>query len=83
MLANSRQGSIASSADDLLKERQCELYWECQRRTDLIRFGKYTGSAYNWQWKGGIEEGTALAATRALMPIPAQFEATLGQNPGY
>ena len=71
------------TADDLLKERQCELYWECQRRTDLIRFGKYTGSAYNWQWKGGIEEGTALAATRALMPIPAQFEATLGQNPGY
>ncbi len=71
------------SADDLLHERQCELYWECQRRTDLIRFGKYTGSAYNWQWKGGIEEGTALAPYRDLMPIPAQFEATLGQNPGY
>ncbi len=71
------------TADDLLKERQCELYWECQRRTDLIRFGKYTGSSYNWQWKGGVEAGTALAAHRALMPIPAQFEATLGQNPGY
>lgn len=71
------------SADDLLKERQCELYWECQRRTDLIRFGKYTGSSYNWQWKGGVEAGTALAAHRDLMPIPAQFEATLGQNPGF
>ena len=71
------------SADDLLKERQCELYWECQRRTDLIRFGKYTGSNYNWQWKGGIKDGTALASYRNLMPIPAQFEPTLGQNPGY
>ncbi len=71
------------TADDLLKERQCELYWECHRRSDLIRFGKYTGSTYNWQWKGGVQEGTALAATRALMPVPAQFEATLGQNPGY
>lgn len=71
------------TADDLLKERQCELYWECHRRSDLIRFGKYTGSTYNWQWKGGVYEGTALAPTRDLMPIPAQFEATLGQNPGY
>lgn len=71
------------TADDLLKERMCELYWEGHRRSDLIRFGKYTGSAYNWQWKGGIYEGTALGAQRALMPIPAQFEPTLGQNPGY
>lgn len=71
------------TADDLLKERQCELYWEGHRRSDLIRFGKYTGSSYNWQWKGGVYEGTALASYRDLMPIPAQFEATLGQNPGY
>lgn len=71
------------TADDLLKERLCELYWECHRRSDLIRFGKYTGSDYNWQWKGGVYDGTALAPSRALMPIPAQFEATLGQNPGY
>ena len=71
------------TADDLLKERQCELYWECHRRSDLIRFGKYTGSNYNWQWKGGVYEGTALAPNRNLMPIPVQFEATLGQNPGY
>lgn len=71
------------TADELLKERQCELYWECHRRSDLIRFGKYTGSSYNWQWKGGVYDGTALATNRDLMPIPAQFEATLGQNPGY
>lgn len=71
------------TAEDLLKERQCELYWECQRRSDLIRFGKYTGSTYNWQWKGGVQEGTALASFRNLMPIPSQFEPTLGQNPGY
>ncbi len=71
------------TADELLHERQCELYWEGHRRSDLIRFGKYTGSSYNWQWKGGIYDGTALASYRNLMPIPAQFEATLGQNPGY
>lgn len=71
------------TADDLLKERMCELYWEGHRRSDLIRFGKYTGSAYNWQWKAGIQEGSALPEYRDLCPIPAQFEATLGQNPGY
>lgn len=71
------------TADDLLKERLCELYWEGHRRSDLIRFGKYTGSNYNWQWKGGVYDGTALASYRDLMPIPAQFETTLGQNPGY
>lgn len=85
-MVRTRAGMAAVSsytADDLLKERQCELYWECHRRSDLIRFGKYTGSSYNWQWKGGVYDGTALAPTRNLMPIPAQFEATLGQNPGY
>lgn len=71
------------TADDLLHERMCELYWEGHRRSDLIRFGKYTGSTYNWQWKGGVQEGTALASYRNLMPIPTQFIETLGQNPGY
>ncbi|MDE5750389.1 MAG: RagB/SusD family nutrient uptake outer membrane protein [Duncaniella sp.] len=71
------------TADDLLKERLCELYWEGHRRSDLIRFGKFTGSSYMWSWKGGTYEGSATPEYRKLMAIPGQFVSTLGQNPGY
>lgn len=69
--------------DDLLAERMCELYWEGHRRSDLIRFGKYTGSDYTWPWKSGVYEGAAIAEYRSLYAIPVAFEETLGQNPGY
>lgn len=71
------------TADDLLKERLCELYWEGHRRSDLIRFGKFAGNSYNWSWKGGILEGANTASYRNLFCIPSQFIPTLGQNPGY
>lgn len=67
----------------LLKERQCELYFEGHRRSDLIRFGKYTGSDYMWAWKGGDYTGASLPAWRALFPIPVQYVGTIGQNEGY
>ena len=70
-------------ADELLRERMCELYCEGHRRSDLIRFGKYTGSNYMWSWKGGDYAGAALPAYRALFPIPTQYTETVGQNPGY
>lgn len=76
-------GSLPSNKKELLDERNRELYWECHRRSDMIRLGFYTGSAYNWQWKGGVYQGVALDNYRALMPIPSQFVPTLGQNPGY
>lgn len=69
--------------EGLLAERNRELYWECHRRSDMIRLGFYTGSTYNWQWKSGEQGGNALPAYRSLMPIPTQFEPTLGQNEGY
>ena len=69
--------------DDLLKERQCELYWEGHRRSDLIRFGKFSGSSYIWEWKGGLPSGAPTESTRDLMAIPSQYVPTIGQNPGY
>lgn len=72
--------------DFLLDERGRELFWECHRRTDLIRFGKFTGGAKIWQWKGGSMNGNSTASYRDLMPIPArniQANPTLKQNPGY
>lgn len=72
--------------DFLLAERGRELYWECTRRTDLIRFGKFTGNAYVWQWKGGVKNGTDVDDKFNLYPIPATDLAAnpnLIQNAGY
>ena len=73
------------SLDEILDERARELYQECWRRNDLIRFNKFT-SGYNWQWKGEIKEGKDVDATRKLFPIPdsdRQANSNLEQNPGY
>lgn len=72
--------------DFILDERGRELYWEGHRRTDLIRFGKFTGSAYIWDWKGGTPEGRSIPEHMKIFPIPAADLATnptLVQNPGY
>lgn len=74
---------ITLTADNLLKERLCELYWEGHRRSDLIRFGKFTGGSYLWSWKGGVLEGQATPAHRNLYAIPSNYVPTIGQNPGY
>jgi hypothetical protein len=36
--------------------RELELHWEGHRRTDLVRFGKFTGGSYLWPWKVGFLE---------------------------
>jgi len=72
--------------DFILDERAKELHWECHRRTDLIRFNKFTGGSYLWPWKGGIATGTATPSNRNIFPIPAGSLAAnpkLQQNPGY
>lgn len=77
-------GTVGSyTKSDLLHERQCELYWEGHRRSDLIRFGLFTGGEYLWSWKGGEPEGASIAAFRSLYGIPYQYVATVGQNEGY
>ena len=73
------------SAQSILDERGRELYQECWRRNDLIRFGKFT-SGYNWQWKGNVKEGQDVESYRALFPIPDSdrlANTTLDQNTGY
>lgn len=70
----------------LLDERSRELLWEAHRRTDLIRYGLYTGNTYLWAWKGGVQAGTGTAAKYNLYPIPANeliANPNLKQNPGY
>jgi hypothetical protein len=70
----------------ILDERGRELLWEAHRRTDLIRFGQFTGGTYVWQWKGGAPAGTSTESFRDLYPLPASELAAnpnLTQNPGY
>ena len=70
----------------ILDERGRELYWEGQRRTDLIRFGQFSSGSYVWDWKGGTKTGTPTDSYLNLFPIPAGDRAVntnLVQNPGY
>ncbi len=57
--------------DFILDERGRELYWECHRRTDLVRFGKLTDGTYNWPWKGAVADGKATNAKYNVFPIPS------------
>jgi starch-binding outer membrane protein, SusD/RagB family len=75
-----------ASLQVILDERGRELNLEGHRRTDLIRFGKFSGSSYIWPWKGGVAAGTSISSDYNLFPIPAtalQANRNLTQNPGY
>ncbi|MBP8643039.1 MAG: RagB/SusD family nutrient uptake outer membrane protein [Bacteroidales bacterium] len=74
------------TAQDIINERGREFYYEAQRRTDLIRFGQFTGSDYLWEWKGGVYEGTSTADYLNIFPLPAVEISTnpyIHQNPNY
>lgn len=85
-----RINSEELTLDFILDERGRELHTELIRRTDLIRFNKYT-KGYNWDWKGtgriaGKHEGQDVDDKYKLFPIP-QDEFTVNpylvQNKDY
>jgi hypothetical protein len=70
----------------ILDERGRELYWECLRRTDLVRFNEFTSGSYLWPWKGGVASGTGVDGHLNIYPLPItdlQTNPNLVQNPGY
>jgi SusD family. len=77
-------GNIDESALDdplfILWERGREFYYEAQRRTDLVRFGVFTGGTYLWQWKGNTHNGTATDSHLNIFPIPGD---EISANPNY
>lgn len=82
-------GNITSGQLNLnfiLDERARELYGECHRRTDLIRFGRFSTSTYVWEWKGNVKDGASTDSHFDLFPIPSTdmgANPNLVQNPGY
>jgi starch-binding outer membrane protein, SusD/RagB family len=80
-------GNVASLAlREILDERGRELYWECFRRTDLVRYGLLTSGSLLWPWKGGVASGTNVDDHFNIFPIPSVDQAAnpnLIQNKGY
>ena len=74
------------TADYLLEERARELMWEGHRRTDLIRYGKFTTPSFLWTYKGGTFTGQGFDDYMKIFAIPSSELASnpeLHQNPGY
>ncbi len=68
------QPLTAMTLDILFRERGFEFYWEHQRRTDMIRFGKYEGT-----WT----EKTDNNVKKRLFPIPQTAIDGASNNAGY
>jgi hypothetical protein len=84
--ANGNITGAQLTLDFILDERGRELLWEAHRRTDLVRYGRFTGGSYIWAWKGGTQAGSATNAFLNLFPIPfneLSANPNLTQNPGY
>ena len=82
-------GNISSgdlTLDYVLEERSRELYWEGQRRTDLVRYDYFTSDTYLWPFKGDSKDGVGAESFRNIFPLPNNIITTnpnLIQNPGY
>ena len=82
-------GNITSAVinlDFVLDERSRELYWEGQRRTDLIRYNYFITDSYLWPFKGNVASGISVSSFRNIFPLPINVLSTnpnLIQNQGY
>jgi starch-binding outer membrane protein, SusD/RagB family len=78
--------AVQMTLDTILAERGRELLFEARRRTDLIRFGLFTGGTYLWAWKGNQPGGTATDPKYNLYALPLNelsANPNLKQNPGF
>ena len=78
----------ATSVDEqtLIDEWCREFYMEGRRRSDLVRFGLFTGSKYLWSFKGGSEKGQGVPTKCNIYPIPGdeiKNNPNMHQNPKY
>ena len=78
----------ATSVDEqtLIDEWCREFYMEGRRRSDLVRFGLFTGSKYLWSFKGGVEKGQGVPTKCNIYPIPSdeiKNNPNMKQNPKY
>jgi len=78
---------ITSINLNMLIDEWCrEFYMEGRRRSDLVRFGLFTGSKYIWDFKGGVSAGTSVDKRFNVYPIPAtdvSNNPNMTQNAGY
>ena len=82
------RGARAQGVDEqtLIDEWCREFYMEGRRRSDLVRFGLFTGSKYLWSFKGGAEKGAGIPTYYDIYPIPAdeiKNNPNMTQNPKY
>ncbi|HUH33837.1 MAG TPA: RagB/SusD family nutrient uptake outer membrane protein, partial [Daejeonella sp.] len=83
---NTSGNVTALTLDLILDERARELYWEGHRRTDLVRYGRFTTATYLWPWKGGVKAGKSVEDFKNIFPLPAAdvtANPNLIQNTGY
>lgn len=74
------------SLNALIDEWGREFYMEARRRSDLVRFGLFTGSKYIWDFKGGVSTGVAVQKHFNVYPIPSNDlsnNPNMTQNTGY
>ena len=82
-----RASKATSVNEQTLIDEWCrEFFMEGRRRSDLVRFGLYTGSKYLWSFKGGAEKGAGVPSYYNIYPIPdneIKNNPNMTQNPKY
>ena len=84
--ANRASKATSVNEQTLIDEWCREFYMEGRRRSDLVRFGLFTGSKYLWSFKGGAEKGAGIPAYYDIYPIPdneIKNNPNMNQNPKY